>query len=218
MKYIGNFVLIVSFFLTYKLHSQTLEREVFMGLKLGTSSTEMQRKIESLALQGTFKKTGTYVYYVNNIDYSQKYYSLPLYFFNPGESLVSEIKVMYFDDLQWISSVVNNGIKGWQFLGLSSSPKYKDQVLSIDVFYDILNNLISKYGNPDKQSDITYEQNGKNVLIKRIWNNRNGVNIKLEFLTDVDKVGTNMGDSQIYLSYTYTKEMESKLNLRKSIY
>ena len=91
-------------------------------------------------------------------------------------------------------------------------------ILSNDVFNDIQNELTSKYGNPDSTSEIYYAGNGRNKLRKVIWHNRNGVIIKLEFVSALDNIGTSTGDSQIYLSYRFTKEFESKLNLKKSIY
>jgi hypothetical protein len=198
---------------------ESLDRDVFMGLKLGSTQKIAEKKIQDLVTQGTFKvHEFKFPYFVNKIDHSSEYYSLPLYFSQPGDSVITEIKVMFFDDRQWIRSVVNSGLEGSIFFNLKSSSNSNEKLTSRVIFSDIVNSLNGKYGQFDEESDqLDFFDNS--IQIRNLyWNNRKGVNIKLIYIIDKENIESYAGDSQISISYTYTDDLMKKLNLRNSIY
>lgn len=198
---------------------ESLDRDVFMGLKLGSTQKMVEKKIEDLVTQGTFKvHEFKFPYFTNKVDNSSEYYSLPLFFSQPGDSVITEIKVMFFDDRQWIRSVVKSGLEGSIFFNLKSSSNSNEKLKSNAIFSDILNSLRDKYGQFDEESDqLDFFDNS--IRIRNIyWNNREGVNIKLIYITDNGNIESYAGDSQISISYTYTNDLMKKLNLRNSIY
>ena len=198
---------------------ERLDREVFMGLKLGSTQKMAEKKIQDLVTQGTFQvHEFKFPYFVNKVDHSSEYYSLPLYFSQPGDSVITEIKVMFFDDLQWKRSVVKSGLEGTIFFNLKSKSNFKEKLTSNAIFSDIVSSLNSKYGQFDEESD-QLDFFDSSIQIRNIyWNNREGVNIKLIYITDKENIERYAGDSQISLSYTYTNDLMKKLNLRNSIY
>jgi len=200
---------------------QELKRDAFLGLQLGSSINEFNKKIGDLVKNSQLTKFKSHFYYKTITSLNHKIYLIPVSFYPDNDTLINEIRVLYLDHLY----PLNDGFhfdddpiedvkifyKGESPLNLVyGNPDLASSLLIRDV---ALNQLKEKYGNYDAINSETDESYYKTETMH--WNNRNDVNITLEYKRDM--IATYYR-SNVILKYQFTSEMSKKVFKSKSIY
>ena len=139
-----------------------------------------------------------------NLHDYKTYFSSPLYFYPPGDTIVTEVKVVYSESLNTLNETIEYGLKEWNYLNLSSSTSDVDRVSSKKILKDIITKLEPKYGQYHSEDTMTLENSFINIFH---WKDKDGVDVELNYFEDLTSPNSNFsGNSRIYLKYKYTEE------------
>ena len=192
---------------------EDIQRDVFLGLKLGASTNDAISKFSDLVKQGTLKiHDGQNPYYLNNTNNFKNYYSAPLILSIPGDTIVNEIKVVYLANLNELEETIRESLRGWNYMNLYAHSQNSLEVSANEIWDDVSLKLEKKYGKYDSESVNKYEQNVTKI---RYWKDQNDVNIELNFLESANNYG---GNSRIFLKYSYIDKINDILTKGKSEY
>lgn len=206
------------------LSKQNNERDVFLGIKLGSSIRQVQSKLFELAELGQLKtyqkEFGPKAPYYTNTTYDNKtYFSSPIYFYPPGDTIVTELKIVYCESLSTLHETLELGLKEWNFMNLSSyESNLFDRISSKNILNDIITKLDPKYGVYQSRDTMTV-YNGFEDIYR--WKDKNGVDIELNYYQDFSSPTLSSmysGNSRIYLRYKYTEEMLKNVTNKNSVY
>lgn len=201
-------------------NDKTIQREVFLGFNLGSSMSETEKKFDELynkrQIERCYDKTP---FLIHNLPNGKNYYSVPFYYVPPGDTIVTQFKLIYgTQGISEISQINNNIREGRKFYNLSSQEL--SNVSSDILKNDIVENLIKKYSNYSRVDTFDFHQFDENSSRKKIvyyWDDKQGVNINLEY----DIIGPPndySGNSCIILEYRLTDDILNMIPRTKGIY
>ncbi len=177
------------------------KRPAFLFFKLGSNSDEILKELRSLEATGGLKREGSDYYWTSQID-DQTYYYSPIFTFTPGDSLCSEMKLLYFDQMEsWRNDLF--------------ATKRNEVAMNL-ICYDvtrvksgrlrnhIVNNLISEQGPFSSRDTVDFSDN---LVELTTWKDKNGVDIKVSYRFSKDQMATTpfAGNSSLTVAYSLSK-------------
>jgi hypothetical protein len=162
----------------FSCNSTKLERDVFLGFKLGQTITENKRITNSLISNLLLKNDEYGLYHEKWINNKHSYYLVPL--MNRTDSVITKLKVFVVDIKENIQKSVDDDLNNRKSFNLGELLYGWNKTMFYLIERDVNSSLIEKYGNPNYIDSTTKELWGKvNIETKR-WVNKNGVDITLE--------------------------------------
>jgi hypothetical protein len=181
-----------------------IKRNTFLGLKLGSTTNEIEKQLEVLRENQMIFIAFQNVPYLKGTVDEKGYFMTPLFTKTSGDSIITTIRVLYLDNLDYIKDDIrsvqaNETPMNLQFVS-------KDRVNSFLLKEQVKKELIGKYGNPTSQGVL--KQNGEMELIS--WDDKDGIDIILTYKTHRD-VENEYGNSGLILEYTFNKKLSSQI-------
>lgn len=193
------------------------EREVFLGMKLGSSISNFNKYGESLIENRKLSRTIDGVFNIRNINEFQEYYLIP--YAIQSDTIISEIRVLVADKQSNIQKLVDEEGKNISFLGLGESVYDWNNIAYTEIESQLISELEDKYGSPDFSSE---EKSGDELSLFSIvlytkvmvWEDRNGVDINFvkRYSPYIDPTGENNQTSgSLTIIYRLNEKIRSKL-------
>lgn len=197
--------------------SQSQHPEVFLGFKMGSSQNQIAAKRDELIKMNLIKiKDGLWVH-TNKVKEGRgdkTYYSTPIFNISPGDTLISKIEILYFDDLNYTSNIASKINESDNYLSFNITNK-ADGEIKIGEYAkkDVLTELQGKYGK-FTASDTSYNAVGM-YQEGYVWNNGNGLIINLNYGIWKSEMIEAAG---MRLEFAYTDDMRKKVLKKISTY
>jgi hypothetical protein len=207
-------VLLLLAFITAK--TQISNPEVFLGYKLGTSKSQVDKQSDKLKKLNLLKtKEGLLIHEIT-LDWllsKNKYYATPVFEFASGDSLNSKITIIYFDSLNYVKTVADNIKNGLNTFSMDILKEIDGEgEIGNYIMQDVRNELEKKYGKwsaDNKTTNMGVIQEGY------VWNTGNGLIINLNYgLWECDMIKA----AGLRLEFKYTDEMRNKILNKISTY
>lgn len=207
------FIILILIVLNSCSSKQNLKREVYLGFELGSSMSEINVKVKKEVASNLITMLTDQVPYIKQVALDKNYYATPIFELPQNDSLVSSIKILYFDNFDvddvGASLKVLNEYKHSPMNLRFEDPYRINPKLIRD---HVTNQLKSKYGEFDKRDTTTTDLGYQ--LVTTFWKNRNDVDIVLKYQVDFIE----RPRSSIILEYSYTPEFYKKVFSERSIY
>lgn len=176
--------------------------------QLGSGRTEILKGIRGLIELGGLKRLGQKEYYWSSDIDHRNYHYAPLFFFQPGDTVCSEMRLVFFDDLDVAEIDIETARRDEVSMNLMT---YDPQRISSQDLRDhTIRELESRYGPYTGVDTISFEET---ELEKVTWNDKKGVDITVRYRYTKNKWQPSpfSGNSSLIVSYAYTNEMKQKL-------
>lgn len=197
---------IIGSFISCNQDNKPPKRNAFLFFKLGSNSEEIKKELKSLVVTGGLKIEQENYYWSNEID-DEVYYYTPIFLFPPGDSLCTEMKLLFFDQIERMPSDLtatkNNEIAMnlmyWD-IGRVKSWKLRDKIVE---------NISAEHGPFTKRDTVRFTDNQVELTS---WKDKNGVDITVRFRFNPDQLKNSpfAGNSSLTVTYSFTKEIMDK--------
>jgi hypothetical protein len=198
------------------------EREVFLGMKLGSSISNYNKYIESLIENKKLLRTRDGVFNIRKINEFQDYYLIP--YAIQSDTLISEIRILVADKLSVIQKYVDGEDRNMAYLGLGESVYDWNYIAYTEIESQLLADLQDKYGSPDfiDSAKVGDELSIFQIVLYTkviVWEDRNGVDINFvkRYSPYIDPTGENNQTSgSLTIIYRLSDEIKAKLPIREN--
>lgn len=202
--------------------NENYEREVFLGMKLGTSVANYNKYAESLIENKKLIRNREGIFNIKKTIDNKEYYLIP--YANYSDTIITVIKVLVADKKSNIQKLVENESENADYMGLGESLYSWNNIPYDEIEAQLLSELKSKYGNPDLV-DTTKIDNlllGTRIIMftkNMLWKDKNGVDINFikrysPYIEPTGEISETTGNIKII--YSYNDKMKSKLPYRKN--
>lgn len=190
--------------------TESNKRTAYSGFQLGSGVSEINERIWKLAKTGIVTPLGKHDYYWRNYLDQKLYFYAPIFFFPAGDSICSEMRLMFFDKLENGVYDLNNAKEGVVSMNLACYDG--NRIESGKLKIRVIEALTNEFGNYTTVDTLTWDDD---QLEMTKWKNKNGIDITVRYRYLKDKWAPFVSNSSLTVSYTYTDEMRKKI-MRKS--
>lgn len=198
------------------------EREVFLGMKLGTSISNYNKYAESLIENKKLLRTSDGIFNIKEINEFQEYYLIP--YAIQSDTLISEIRVLVADRRSEIQKFVDEENRNSSYLGLGESVYDWNNIAYTEIESQLLTDLEDKYGSPDfiDSTKVGDELSLFSIVLYTnvmVWEDRNGVDINFvkRYSPYIDPTGENNQTSgSLTIIYRLNEKIKAKLPIREN--
>ena len=195
-----------------------LKREVFWGLQLGSTKSEITKKLHELVNSNALEIYNNEFYYYESslLPFDAKYFVVPVFRNLEGDSLIVEIDLHYFTDLKYVDYAFmthENGIVTSlrEVTNTTSVPNVQQ------IKRDILEKLITRYGKCTRIDTLPLLNGDK--LEETRWGNFNDVEIEVKLregkFPNSDILA---GNCSLVLTYKYDYEFQKRHFPHRGLY
>lgn len=182
------------------------KRWAYSLFKLGSGKTETLQQLRSYISLGGLKQLDDENCYWSGILDSYNYYYAPIFTFPPGDTICSEMQLLFFDDLHDAESYINNFTTG--IIPMNLMMNDANRVLSKSLNDKIIKEITEDHGKYDNQDTINLNDLD---LIRTSWRNKNGVDILVDYRYNKNMQSRFSGNSSLLVTYKYTNDLMKQI-------
>lgn len=215
-------IICIFFLVTIVSCKENHEREVFLGMKLGSSISNYNKYAESLIENKKLLRTRDGIFNIKEINEFQEYYLIP--YAIQSDTLISEIRVLVADRRSEIQKFVDEEYGNRAYLGLGESEYDWNNIAYTEIESQLISELEDKYGSPDFfDSTKTGDELSLFSIVLytkvMVWEDRNGVDINFvkRYSPYIDPTGENNQTSgSLTIIYRLNEKIKAKLPIREN--
>lgn len=180
-------------------------------MQLGSSKNEIVETLKSYEHLGGLRRSNSNHYYWSNKLEDVPYYNTPIFTFGIGDTILTELTILYFDQFDYLSenikAVTNNeffeNLMDWD------TARVKSRLLK----REIENQIIKEHGLSTSKDTLDI---GDHFWEITHWKDRSGLDIKLRFLVPKFKGVRHplfTANSSLIVTYFYAEDIRRKYDL-----
>lgn len=175
-------------------------RPAYLFFKLGSTPGEVLKEIRSLESTGGLTRREDDYYWTSELD-GQVYHYAPVFTFTPGDSLCSEMKLLYFDQVETMQSDLFAVKRNEVPMNLMCYDLTR--VKSGRLRNKIVDNITSEQGPYTSRDTLDFSEN---LLELTTWKDRDGVDIIVSYRFAKDQLAATpfAGNSALTVAYSQT--------------
>ena len=196
----------ISFLISCKEDKKSLQRPAYLFFKLGSTPEEVLKELRSLESTGGLTRKEDDYYWSSELDGNEYHYA-PVFTFSQGDSLCTEMKLIYFDQLEAMQSdlyafkrnEVPMNLMYWAI----------DRVKSWKLRDKVVENIVAEKGPYTSRDTVDFSDN---LLERTSWKDKDGVDIIIRFRFPKDKLTKTpfAGNSSLSVTYSNLEEGSEK--------
>lgn len=193
---------IIGSFISCSQDKKTQLRPAYLFFKLGSTPGEVLKELRSLESTGGLIKKGDDYYWTSKLD-GQVYHYAPVFTFTPGDSLCSEMKLLYFDQVETMQSDLFAVKRNEAPMNLMCYDLTR--VKSGRLRNRIVDNIISEQGPYTSRDTLNFSENLQELTT---WKDKDGVDIIVRYRFAKDQLSATpfAGNSSILVCYNYNNK------------